>query len=209
MITANKLVKVNYTLRENNSEGEIIESTYNAEPLEFVFGQGRMIPLFEEKLNGLKEGEKFSFVIESDDAYGAFNEQAIIDLDINIFEAHGKIDYEMLTPGNKIPMRDSEGRRMDGLVIEVTDKNVKMDFNHPLAGKDLHFEGEILTIADASEEDMMSSSCGCGSGGHKHNHENSEDSCGCGSGEHKHEHKHNHENSEDSCGCGNSSCGCN
>lgn len=196
MITAEKLVKLHYILRENDANGSVIESTYEGKMLKFIFGQGQMIPMFEEKIEGLKEGDKFEFIIPSDQAYGPVNPSAVMDLDINIFQYHGKIDYEMLKVGNKIPMSDSNGSRLEGLVKEVNDTHVKMDFNHPLAGMDLYFAGEVTRVRDARESDYNQS---CGSGG-----------CGCGSGE-----GHNHDGG--GCGCsteghdhqgGGGGCGC-
>lgn len=171
MITTNKAVKLNYNLRENDHKENLIESTYNTNPLEFVFGTGKMIPMFEQKLEGKSAGDRFAFGIPAHEAYGEINPSAILDLDINIFEYHGKIDFEMLKVGNTIPMSDSNGSRMNGIVKEVNEKQVKMDFNHPLAGKNLYFEGEILEVNDA--ETVMA---------HEHGHEHGEGGCGCGSG---------------------------
>jgi len=169
MIEANKQVNLNYTLHENNIDGKIIESTYDSKPLAFVYGQGKMLPKFEENLTGLKEGDSFSFTLKPEDAYGKIQEAAVIDIPLNTFEANGSIDYEMVKVGNVIPMQDSRGQRMDGLILEVNNDTVKMDFNHPLAGKTLHFSGEILAITEAVPEMA-------------HDHEHGGDSCGCGSG---------------------------
>jgi FKBP-type peptidyl-prolyl cis-trans isomerase SlyD len=76
----------------------------------------------------------------------------------------------MVKIGNMIPMQDSKGQRMDGIVKEVSNDKVKMDFNHPLAGTDLYFEGEILAITEPVVEMA-----------HEHNHSEG-DGCGCGSG---------------------------
>lgn len=174
MITTNKSVVLHYNLKENDAQGQLIESTFNAQPLEFIFGAGKMIPMFEEMLEGKSEGEKFAFNIPADQAYGEVNEGAVMDLDISIFEYHGKVDYDMLKIGNSIPMRDSNGHRVDGIVKEITDNNVKMDFNHPLAGKDLYFEGEIISVREVTEEELA----------HQHHghHHHDDGGCGCGSG---------------------------
>ena len=182
MIAENKLVALNYILKENNPEGVVLEDTTNSKPLEFIYGLQNMIPGFEDGIKGLKGGDKFDFTINHQDAYGPVNPQAIIDLDINIFSVNGEIDHEMLKVGNVIPMQDSNGGRLNGNVLEVNDSKVKMDFNHPLAGKDLYFEGDIISVRDASQEEieatMNPSSCCGGGGGHDHN----SDSCGTGNG---------------------------
>ncbi len=178
MVAENKVIKLNYILRENSPKGLIQENTFESSPFEFIYGQDNMIPGFEKEIAKLDEGDKFSFIIKSEDAYGAINPAAIIDLDIDTFKVHDKVDYEMVKIGNSIPMQDSNGNKMDGLILEVTDKYVKMDFNHLLAGKDLHFEGEIISIRDASSEELQH--------GHIHSenqHVHSEQGgCGCGSG---------------------------
>jgi len=170
MIALNKQVNLNYILKNNDAEGEVIESTYDSKPLSFVYGQGKMLPKFEESLNGLGEGDKFKFTLKPEDAYGVIQDGALIDIPLNTFEANGSIDYNMIKIGNSIPMQDSKGQRMDGIILEIDDSIVKMDFNHPLAGKQLHFEGEILAITEAVLEQA-----------HEHQHGDG-DGCGCGSG---------------------------
>jgi FKBP-type peptidyl-prolyl cis-trans isomerase SlyD len=177
MVTENKVVKLNYILRENSPEGLIQENTYEGSPFEFIFGKANMIPGFEEGIANLNEGDKFAITIKSEDAYGAVNPGAIVDLDIDTFKVHDRIDYDMIKVGNSVPMQDSNGNKMDGLIIEVTDSNVKMDFNHPLAGKDLYFEGEISSIREATAEEL---SHGHVHGEKQHSHDNG--GCGCGSG---------------------------
>jgi len=86
MIEKNKVVSLHYRLRKDNEKGELIEETYNTEPMTFLYGVGGMIPKFETELAGLKEKDNFSFSIEAKEAYGEFDESAIIDLDIDIFK---------------------------------------------------------------------------------------------------------------------------
>ena len=155
MVTDNKQINLNYNLRNGNADGIMIESTLDSKPLSFVFGQGKMLPKFEENIAGLEEGDHFEFTIKSADAYGELKDGAIIDIPLNTFEANGSIDYEMVKVGNMIPMQDSKGQRMDGIVKEIGNDMVKMDFNHPLAGTDLHFEGEIVELRDATEEEIQ------------------------------------------------------
>jgi len=171
MVTDNKQININYTLRNGSSEGKMIESTYDSKPISFVYGHGKMLPKFEENIAGLTEGDQFEFTIKSAEAYGELQDGAVIDIPLNVFEANGTVDYEMIKVGNLVPMQDSKGQRMDGIVKEVSDKIVKMDFNHPLAGTDLHFVGEILAITEPVMEMA-----------HEHGHDHGGDSCGCGSG---------------------------
>ena len=172
MIATEKVINLNYILSEDNANGLKLESTYEGKPLEFICGSSNMIPAFEQQIMGLKEGDSFAFEIKSDQAYGNKNPQAIVDLDINIFKVHDKVDYDLLKIGNSIPMQDAQGNRMNGVVLELNEKDVKIDFNHPLAGKNLFFKGEVLSVRDATEKELE----------HGHCHSDQSDGCGCGSG---------------------------
>lgn len=172
-IGRNKFVSLTYQLRLNGAEGEMIEETTKDSPLEFLFGAGRMIEMFEQKLESMKAGDSFNFELKADEAYGQVNKDAIVELPKNIFEVNGAIDEEMLTVGNSIPMQDAQGNRLNGIILEMTDENVKMDFNHPLAGEDLHFSGAVLAVREATEDELVEAA-GCSSDGC--------DSGGCGSG---------------------------
>jgi len=177
-IGRNKFVSLTYQLRTNGAEGEMIEETTKDNPLEFLFGAGRMIEMFEQKLEDMETGDNFSFELKADEAYGQVNSDAIVELPKNIFEVNGAIDEDMLSVGNTIPMQDAQGNRLNGIVLEVADDTIKMDFNHPLAGEDLFFSGSILSVREATEQEIIEASQtqagGCESG--------SCESGGCGSG---------------------------
>ena len=180
-ITKDTVVSLTYQL---TVEGNVIETVTAERPMEFVFGAGYLLPKFEENVNGLKIGDKFSFELKSDEAYGPKNADAIVELPKNIFEVEGEIDPQLLTVGNQIPMMDGEGHRMMGVVVEVKEEVVVMDFNHMLAGADLSFAGEVVGVREATEEELAhghvhtaggcGEGCGCGDGGC--------DDEGCGSG---------------------------
>jgi FKBP-type peptidyl-prolyl cis-trans isomerase SlyD len=165
-IARNKFVSLSYQLRLNGAEGDLIEETGDSNPLQFVYGAGKMIEMFEKKIEGLKQGDSFNFALKSDEAYGEVNTDAIVDLPKNIFEVNGEIDESILKVSNMVPMQDASGNRLNGIVLEVTDDAVKMDFNHPLAGDDLHFAGELLEVREATETELVeaigSESCSSG-----------------------------------------------
>ena len=151
-----------------DKEQELMEKATSENPLKFVFGADQMLPAFEAKLKGLKAGDEFDFVLPSDEAYGEYNKEHVLELGKDIFEVDGKFDNEMIFPGNTVPMMDSNGNRLNGSVLEVKDDVVIMDFNHPLAGEDLHFVGKILAVREATPEELHPScgggcSCGCDS----------------------------------------------
>ena len=167
MIEKNKVVTLNYKLKEANHNGELIEDTYNNNPLVFLYGSGGMIPKFETEIAGMKQNDKFSFIIEAKEAYGETNKDAIIDVPKQAFGN----DDSLLELGKTLPMQDKEGNRFDGIIIEIGDETIKMDFNHPLAGVTLAFEGEIVDIRDATEHELEH--------GHIHHDHHNEDGHEC------------------------------
>jgi FKBP-type peptidyl-prolyl cis-trans isomerase SlyD len=218
--SVNRVVSIIYELRKNNIDGEIVETLTLENPMTFLMGSGNLLPKFEEKLIGLKAGQNFKFVLTSEDAYGSVQQNAIVDVPINIFEVDGKADMNLLQIGNVIPMMDREGRRLNGVVKEINTETVMMDFNHPMAGSSLHFNGEVIEVREATEEELehghihqscgcsggcgdgscssekseySEGGCGCGDGGcNSEKSDNIEAGCGCGSHEHEHEHNHSH-----------------
>ncbi len=163
----NKVVTLTYTLRFDNNEGEVIQQVNDDRPFVHLFGNGTLLPTFEANLDGLEAEGSFAFGLTPKDGYGDFTDEAIIELEKSIFEKDGKVDEELVKVGNMITMQDQEGRPIDGRVMEVKDDKVIMDFNHPLAGKDLHFSGKVLEIRDASEEELSHGHVH-GEGGHQH-----------------------------------------
>ena len=167
-ITKDKVIAVTYELKVNGTD-EVVEIVKDENPLSFIYGSGTLLKSFEEHLNGLNVGNKFDFVLKSDEAYGPLNDQAIMDLPIASFMIDGKLDTEMIKLGNSVPMKDSHGRQFNGKVIAITEENVEMDFNHPMAGKDLNFKGIVVDVRDATPEELSKglygNSCGCGDDG--------------------------------------------
>ena len=183
-IAKDKMVSVTYELKLDGKNGDVFEKAGKDSPLVFLYGSGMMLPAFENGLANKNTNDTFEISIAAADAYGEVNEEAIVDLPKHIFMVDGKIDEELITPGNSVPMMSTSGQRMEGLVVSVDENSVQMDFNHPLAGEDLFFTGEILEVRDATAEELgsiYSSGCGCGSGGCGSCGEGELDSCESGS----------------------------
>ncbi|MBL0104404.1 MAG: FKBP-type peptidyl-prolyl cis-trans isomerase [Bacteroidetes bacterium] len=155
-VSENTVVTVTYVLHSNlpNTDKQHVETADQTNPLRFLYGAGMMIPGFEKGLSGKSTGDKFSFSIESADAYGEADETAVINLPIDIFKVDGIVDMNLLKIGNVLPMSDNQGNVLNGRVLGYDDANVKMDFNHPLAGHTLHFSGEIVEVREASAEEI-------------------------------------------------------
>lgn len=166
VIENDKMVSLIYELRENDNDGKILETVNESSPLSFVFGTGNLLPEFESNIKSLKEGNSFSFRLDYENAYGDKREEMIIDIPISVFEVDGKIDSELCRVGNEVPMSDSSGNRLNGIVNEVTESTVRMDFNHPMAGINLFFNGKVVNVRDVTPEELagQNNSCsGCGS----------------------------------------------
>ncbi len=166
-IEVNSVVSLNYKL-SNHKTGEKIEETSSDNPMVFLYGVGALIPEFEENLFGKKAGDSFEFSIVSENAYGNHSEDNIVDIPISVFQDEtGKINKNEIRVGALVPMSDNEGNHMRGQVKEITAEIVKMDFNHPLAGTDLHFKGEILDLREATADELAHGHVH-GPGGHHH-----------------------------------------
>jgi len=174
-IKKEKVVSITYELRKDNETGEVVEQVTSDNPLTFLYGVGGMLPKFEEYLSGMKAGEEFKFGLLSEDAYGPVVENAIVDVPIDVFKVEGEVDTNIVQLGNMVPMMDNSGNRLNGVVIDISDSSVKMDFNHPMAGKDLFFAGMVTEVREATEEEL--------SHGHVHSHAGCEDGS-CGDKEH-------------------------
>ena len=128
--------------------GTQIEKVTEDKPASFHFGSNQLLPGFEKNLLGKKSGDHFDFVLSPEDAYGPVDPYAIFDIPTDTFEVDGKTDEKMLQIGNVIPMTDDQGNKHLGKVIKVLNEAVTLDFNHPLAGKDLRFAGKVVEVKD-------------------------------------------------------------
>ena len=212
--TPNKYVTVAYELYTDNDKGihELVEKAPIEHPFQFISGLGIALDSFESKILALAEGETFDFMLKVDEAYGPYEQDHVIELPKETFAINGRFDKDMVYPGAVLPLVNADGMRFQGLVLELKDNTVIIDLNHPLAGKDLHFKGQVVTMRDATNEEIQAlinhEGCNCGGdceggceggcGGHHHEH--GEGEC-CG----KHEHgkgeccgKHEH---GEGCGC--------
>lgn len=186
-IAKNKVVSLIYELRVDGKDGEVVEQLNDSNPLTFIYGTGNLLPKFETNISGLKVGESFDFCLKCDDAYGASSEDAVVDVPKEVFVVDGNFDSEMVKEGNAIPMLDGDGNRLNGIVLNVSDSTVKMDFNHPLSDEDLFFAGKVVGVREATEEEL--------SHGHIHNSGGCGGNCGC-----------NSEGVEDGASCGSDGC---
>jgi FKBP-type peptidyl-prolyl cis-trans isomerase SlyD len=161
----NSVVGIEYEVKEAGTT-EVVDSNRGGQPLEFITGKGHIIPGLENALEGMSVGESGDILVKAVDAYGEYNAEAIQTLPIEQFEG---IE---LQEGLTLYGQGEEGQTVQVTVKSFDDKEVSVDFNHPLAGKDLMFSVKVLSAREATADEASSGQVG----GHAHG-----DSC-CGTG---------------------------
>lgn len=167
VINKDKVVTLQYTLHENDENGAVVDATDASNPFAFLFGHGGVIPGFESNLHGKSEGDSFAFTVSSSEGYGEYDNDAVIEIPKENFSVNGVIDESVLVPGKTVTMRDQEGNRLNAQILGVTAKQVKLDFNHPMAGKNLYFKGTIQEVRLATPAELEHGHVH-GPGGHEH-----------------------------------------
>lgn len=166
-----KVIGIEYTLKDANS-GEQLDSNVGGAALEFVSGKGQIIPGLETKLIEMAVEDKADVMVEAAEAYGEYNEEAIQTLPKEQFAG---IELE---EGMSLYGTGEQGETVQVTVKSFTDDEVMIDYNHPLAGKALMFSVSILSLRDATAEEietgvvggMAAMGGGCCGGGHDHGH---------------------------------------
>ncbi len=140
-----QVVSMDYTLRV---DGEVIDSSEGTSPLQFIQGSGNIIPGLEQEIYGMSLGDSKNIIVQPEDGYGTLDPDAFIDVPRPEFPAN--IPMEI---GTEIQVTDEDGTPMNARIDRVDDDNVTLDFNHPLAGKELHFDMKIVALRDATDEE--------------------------------------------------------
>ena len=187
---SHKYIAVSYKLyTQNNGLTEMVEEATEEQPFNFLTGFGIALEAFEEALIDIEEGKDFDFTLPQEKAYGTYEEGRVIDLDKAIFTINNHFDHEHIFEGAVVPLQNEDGNRFLGKVVSISDDKVKMDLNHPLAGKDLNFKGKVIESRMATESEVEgfikhieqhSCGCGCDDCGDGCDHEHHHDGCGCG-----------------------------
>jgi len=119
----------------------VVDSNFDQEPVSLEVGDGKLLPGFESRLYGLEAGDEASFEIPVDDAFGPHNDDNVQVFDIDQFA-----DAEELVPGLVMNFTDAANGDVPGVILQVTDDKVEVDFNHPLAGRSLIFDVKIHSV---------------------------------------------------------------
>jgi FKBP-type peptidyl-prolyl cis-trans isomerase SlyD len=168
-IAQNSVVTLTYDLSvtDENQQKVLVEQAEADEPMVFLFGHSGLPEEFESQLDGKSAGDSFSFSLTPEQGYGDYDQQAVVEIPKQVFEIDGQVDDQMLQVGNYLPMADNEGNHMQAKVVAIGDEQVTMDFNHPLAGMVMHFDGKIQDVRPATAEELAHGHVH-GEGGHQH-----------------------------------------
>lgn len=166
----NKYITVDYQLYTvDGEERELVEQTSAGRPFQFISGFGVTLEAFEEQIAGLDSGAEFDFTLTKDQAYGDFEPARVISLGREVFSINGHFDHEHIYKDAIVPLQNEDGNHFYGRVLEVGEENVRMDLNHPLAGKTLNFKGRVTESREATTEEIQAminrlsgEGCGCG-----------------------------------------------
>jgi len=136
---AGDAVKVHYTGKL--ADGDIFSTSTQGDPLQFIIRKGQTIPGFDQAVEGMQVGESKRIEVSSEQAYGPYLDDLVIQVDCK--ELPPDLDPKV---GDRLQIQQEDGRAIPVSVIDLTDEAVTLDANHPLAGKDLTFELELVEI---------------------------------------------------------------
>lgn len=135
------IVSIEYTL--TGDDGKVIDTSAGKEPLTYIHGAGQIVKGLEQELNGLKVGDQKKVSVKPEDGYGMPSEKAFQEI------PREKVPTEAQKAGATLMMKSPDGRAIPIKIAQVKEKTVVVDFNHPLAGKTLHFDVKVKDIKAA------------------------------------------------------------
>lgn len=188
------VVTIDYRLEV---DGNVVQGEGDGKPFDYIQGCHMLIEGLENALEGLEEGAGFDVTVGPGEAYGEYDGKSRFDIPKTSFEIDGKLREDLLHEGRMVPMLDSAGELHHARIIRVGTEMVTVDFNHPLAGKTLHFTGRIVSVREATRKELdeglhgeflpKEHGCGCHGGGCCHgdgHHEGHGGGCYHGEGHH-------------------------
>ena len=140
------VIAMDYSL---SVDGKVIDSSAEREPLEFLQGHGNIIPGLEREVLGMKIGESKEVIVSPAEGYGDTEEDVFMEVPTNQFPKNIPLEV-----GTEIQIENEEGDPAYARIDKIENNMAQLNFNHPLAGKELHFAIKIITIRDPSEEEL-------------------------------------------------------
>ena len=156
-VAENVVVSLEYSL---TVEGQVIDSTENRGPLQYLHGRRNIIQGLERELEGMKIGETKEVLVKAAEGYGAYDPSAFVVFERSQFPPGFEIE-----PGAEIHVRGGNGQAFPARVADIEGESVRLDLNHPLAGKDLLFSTKIVDLREATESEIAYGQLGGGCAG--------------------------------------------
>ena len=145
-VTDGQVVSMEYTLRV---DGKVVDSSAGGDPLDYLHGVGNIIPGLEREMDGMAVGESKNVIVSAADGYGEVDEEAFMEAPRNEFPKDMPI-----TPGVEMELTGPEDQPMYARIESVEGETVLLNMNHPLAGKELHFDVKVVGLREATNEEM-------------------------------------------------------
>lgn len=158
-VKQNSVVSMNYVLKDK--DGTILDQSRGGQPLVYLHGHSNIIPGLESELANKGKGDKLQVHVTPDKGYGTLDPEKRFAIE------RRQLGAAKIEPGMMLQLEDDEGGTMVAHVISVDDEHIQLDGNHPMAGKDLFFDIEIVDVRDATQEEVSHGHVH-GPGGHHH-----------------------------------------
>lgn len=149
------IVTMSYELRDSHASGHIMEVMDIAYPFIFYYKSESILNSFQENLRGLASGDTFEFILATEEAYGPHKNSNIATIPIERFVIDDEMADSIRDVGEYVAVTDEQGHTQNGKVVEKTATHLKVDLNHAMAGKDLHFRGRVLNVRKASADESI------------------------------------------------------
>ncbi len=137
------------------ADGSVVDSNYDKKPASFTVGDGSLLPGFEQALQGLSAGENVRVLLPVEQAFGALNPDNVQSLPRHKFLSLLANSTEPVAPGTVLSFADGGGHEIPGVVQEIDDDTLVVDFNHPLAGREIFFSADILSVTPAGVQAVV------------------------------------------------------
>ncbi|MEM7571831.1 MAG: FKBP-type peptidyl-prolyl cis-trans isomerase [Bacteroidota bacterium] len=155
-IAEDRVVTITYEVRKDGPQGPLLERMDVNYPFKALFGRGKLLPAWEKQLVGLSPGDSFRFLLRPQEAYGEPTPDSILSIPLQVFSnAEGESEAGLLEKDQYITLTDSNGKAVNGKIIDWDDKQVRVDCNHALAGFSLFFVGTVLNVREATVDELV------------------------------------------------------
>jgi len=154
-IEEHHVITLTYELRDGKADGELLERMDARYPFIFLFGNGKLLKSFEDNLYGLSKDDSFEFILKADEAYGRHNALNVLNIEKENFKRASDVPENYIQIDNMVNLTDDEGLSHNGKIIAINEDTIRVDFNHAMVDKDLHFKGAVLAIRKATMEELI------------------------------------------------------